>query len=147
MTTIATDGKTIACDSYLTDHHTIGHVDKLFEVPGGWLGVAGAYSSAVRFVEWLRAEDKEADEPDLTDVSAILLAPTGVYMYEGCNTPYKLVGPFNAVGSGSQAALAAMHLGASPTEAVNVAAKVDPYTGGRITTVGLQQCAESDRTG
>jgi len=40
--------------------------------------------------------------------------------------------PFYAIGSGSKAALAAMHMGADAIKAVDIACKVDPHTGGEI---------------
>ena len=138
MTTIATDGKSIACDSYLTGSEcTIGHVEKIFPTKVGFIGVAGTYTSCVDFVYWLLNEDPDADEPDMTEVSAIHLTKNGVYVYDSSVTPYKVIGPFNAIGNGAQGALTAMHLGHTPEDAVSAVSKVDPYTGGRISVYFL----------
>lgn len=41
---------------------------------------------------------------------------------------------FYAIGSGTKCALAAMHMGATAEEAVEIAKKIDPYTGGAVQT-------------
>jgi 20S proteasome alpha/beta subunit len=138
MTTIATDGKTIAADSYATGDYCIHHVQKLFDVPGGILGVAGFIATAVEFVEWLKAENHEIDPPKMEGTSAIMLTHKGeVWFYDETHVPFKNMGPCAAIGSGAQAALAAMHLGYSPRDAVKVAALVDPCTGGTITSLSI----------
>jgi hypothetical protein len=134
MTTIATDGKSIACDSYLTDN-TISEVQKIFKVHNGYIGVAGTYVSCVQFVNWLINDDNE--EPDPEGVTALLLTKDGVYCYEESLTPYKLSGKYHAIGSGEQAALAAMMCGKSPGQAVKIASKIDPATGGPILSHSL----------
>jgi len=65
-------------------------------------------------------------------VYALALCPEGIWVYDGHPQPYQLKDKFAAVGSGSQAALAAMHCGKSPKDSVRIAAKIDPATGGRI---------------
>jgi ATP-dependent protease HslVU (ClpYQ) peptidase subunit len=49
--------------------------------------------------------------------------------------------PFMALGSGSKAALGALHMGADAVQAVEIAALVDAYTGGPITSMRLSDIA------
>jgi ATP-dependent protease HslVU (ClpYQ) peptidase subunit len=49
----------------------------------------------------------------------------------------KLRETFWAIGSGEQAAMVAMHMGATAKEAVEMAKRVDPYTGGRVREFSL----------
>lgn len=46
-------------------------------------------------------------------------------------------GPFMAIGSGAQGAMVALHLGLSPREAVRIASRVDPNSGGRVRSLSL----------
>lgn len=47
------------------------------------------------------------------------------------------LGPFGAIGSGSQFAIAAMHMGKSAKTAVEIASELDLYTGGEVKGVTL----------
>lgn len=55
-------------------------------------------------------------------------------LYDEDLLPTEITLPFYAIGTGRMAAFAAMEHGATAKEAVETAAKYDPYTGGRIVT-------------
>lgn len=68
----------------------------------------------------------------MCNVWGLILNKAGIWVYDAHPEPYKVKDKFAAIGSGAQAALAAMYLEQSPKNAVRIAAKVDPLTGGRI---------------
>ena len=96
------------------------------------------------FGGWLKQHDDNLfslfDAFDLDkDISVLVLAPTGVWVYEGSGHPYQVEDDFAAIGSGAQAALAAMQLGKAPRKAVEVASLVDPATGGPVRSISLRK--------
>lgn len=137
MTTIVCSRTEMACDSLCTDATTKCTVDKIYRVGDSLIGVAGAYGSCNSFIEWLKAGSPRDAVPEMDDVAALVLSPSGIYMYDGNVAPFRLKGKFAAIGSGAQAALALMHTGASPAMAVKMAIKVDPFSGGHVSVVKL----------
>jgi ATP-dependent protease HslVU (ClpYQ) peptidase subunit len=127
----------MASDSLATDDCTKNSVAKIFRVRRHLVGVAGCYAHCMAFINWLKAGADEDEIPCFDDVYALALCPEGIWVYDGHPQPYQLKDKFAAVGSGSQAALAAMHCGLSPRDSVRIAAKIDPATGGRIITKRL----------
>jgi hypothetical protein len=107
------------------------------------IATAGESSPSKIFCEWY-GSGKEPPQKlfDLGgDFTCLVLTPFG--LLEGdvycCPEPvldYSRVG-FYAVGSGAKAALAAMHCGKSAIEAVRIAARIDPYTGGHVVHMKL----------
>lgn len=80
-----------------------------------------------------------ADEPESSEYQAIVVKPNGdVYYYRNGNQPS---GPleidFIAVGSGAEAALGAMWMGATAEDAVGVAANIDVWTGLPVYSLAL----------
>jgi ATP-dependent protease HslVU (ClpYQ) peptidase subunit len=57
-----------------------------------------------------------------------------VEVYEGDLTAALVVKPPFAIGTGRTAALGAMKAGATARQAVEIAAQIDVYTGGKITS-------------
>jgi ATP-dependent protease HslVU (ClpYQ) peptidase subunit len=105
---------------------------------GGWCGKAAIQNA---FFDWLdspkskrpNARFPERDE----DSSGIVLNPDGtVTFYGSCGFPYPRALPA-ADGSGGHIAVGAMEAGATPQEAVTIAARRDPHTGGKITVMKL----------
>lgn len=139
MTTIVCDTESMASDSMCSDELTKCSVVKIYRIRGQLIGIAGVYAHCMTFIEYLKAGDEEADHPDMDGVFAIVLTNKGaIWMYDGHPTAYQVKDGFAAIGSGSQAALAAMHCGLSPKCAVRIAAKIDPRTGGRIVEKRIQ---------
>ena len=119
----------------MTDSATQANVQKVFKIDNALIGVAGCYASAMEFLDWLTQADIDSDKPDnMQDVTALVLRGGQIWCYEGNLTPYRIYDDFAAIGSGSQAALAAMHMGATTAQAVEIAGRIDPYTGGKVDT-------------
>lgn len=136
MTTIATDGQTMAGDGLVTSGNVIfgSNIVKVFQLKDGRLaGICGSAYHAGPFCEWL---NQGGEPPELDDNFEAL-----VLMADGSCRSYDHKGRWiaeelpTACGTGREFALAAMDLGASPEEAVEAAAKRDTCTGGKITVL------------
>lgn len=147
MTTVATDGHSMAADSRATDATSMCSVTKLRRIDGWLVGFAGGVADGAALLRRLgRAgvdpvsalKDWCADGA-LDDAQAALLlcSPRGrIYLYEGgASEPWRVQDRVAAIGSGGPVALGAMLAGVEPGEAVRIAAKVDPSTGGRVRVI------------
>lgn len=138
MTTIATDGRSMAADGQESVSGTISHMAsvKVYRLTDGRLfGACGSAHEAEQVRGWLNGEQ---EKPDVSkDFGAILLTSEGV---EACSSALLFRETFQlmAMGSGMDFAIGAMEHGASPAEAVAIAVIRDPHTGGKITTLKLE---------
>jgi ATP-dependent protease HslVU (ClpYQ) peptidase subunit len=129
MTTIACDKTSMACDS-LTDHGNIRLLtdSKIVRVRNELIGMAGLKEGSLLFVEWYKGDRKQRPQIKI-DFSVIVLNEKGIFLYQEYFVCIKVRHDFYALGSGAEAALGAMHAGASPKEAVEIACKVNMNTG------------------
>jgi ATP-dependent protease HslVU (ClpYQ) peptidase subunit len=141
MTTIAANRKVMASDSLVTGGVPMCHCDKVFRIRDSLVGVCGDNAFTTKWLEWFRREMPPVEE--LMDISeeknflAMELNAKGLWMYTNTCEPDALHDKFYAIGSGSHAAMAAMHLGKSPSEAVRIAAMCDEATGGKTREMSL----------
>lgn len=138
MTTIATDGNSMAGDGLLTCGNLVHSYreQKVFLLGDGRImGICGYAFGLQAWADWL--EDPEANpipQADKEDVEFLVLETDGTcWCYNGVGQRYQQPVPV-AVGSGAGYALAAMRAGADPTEAVDIACYLDTKTGGHIIT-------------
>jgi hypothetical protein len=137
MTTIATDGKTIAADSRVTGTF-IGRHDKLFEINGSVFGVSGNVTRVMRVVDWLAAGCPDNSRPEVDDDFAILqLHPEGVLFWDSALRPVAYGIPHAAIGTGGEFAMGAMMAGKSPEKAVEIACGLDECSGPPIVSMRL----------
>lgn len=134
MTTIACNRKEMACDSYLTDGSMVLHVRKVFKRKGHVVGIAGDYAACMEFVGWwLKGNYEDEFTGEMSEVDVLILTKDGKLLHYGaCSRPFELEDDFAAIGSGAAAAMGALHVGATPAQAVKAASKVDVNTGGKI---------------
>lgn len=143
MTTIAFDGKTMACDTRVAGDHIYNTDTKIYENDFAVIGVAGDAVSGVMLIDCqgiLRPQPYDFDFEAL-----VFVKDTGkvykVAFYKSWDCALSSVIPiadgFAAVGSGSPYALAAMECGYSAHGGVAVASKFDTNTGGKIITKQL----------
>lgn len=144
MTTIAFDGKTMACDTRVVCGSNYYNTDtKIYENDFAVIGVAGDAGVGAMLIDCsgiLLAKHYDFDFEALVYVKA-----TGkvykVAFYKSWDCALSSVIPiadsFSAVGSGSPYALAAMECGYSAHGGVAVASKFDTNTGGKIITKQL----------
>jgi ATP-dependent protease HslVU (ClpYQ) peptidase subunit len=140
VTTIATDGTSMAGDGLAICHGTI--VDrscvKLWRIETGEVvGCAGSREDALAFIAWRQGKERPKIKQPF---EALVLSLVGTVTY---HTEKDLEGVPSelpaSVGSGMDYALAAMDAGASPERAVEIASLRNPETGGKITVLHLAE--------
>lgn len=137
MTTIATDGVTIAADGRTTAGKEIvtDEAKKIHRLPdGSVVGEAGLCTAGILAVEELAYAIQEDRHPKnyKGDYTLLRLTPDGraiIYWNElvGIEIPTPA-----AIGSGGEFARGAMAAGASAREAVRIATKLDSASGGKV---------------
>ena len=136
MTTIATDGNTMAADGLTVSGNIVfGHnAVKIHKLKDGRIaGMCGRANFATPFLAWL---ENGGDLPKMDeDFEALVLYPDGTcksFDHEGRELLEELP---TASGSGREIALGAMDVGATPEEAVKAACERDTNSGGKITVL------------
>ena len=142
MTTIATDGVTIAGDGKITSGDTITDLNrvKVFRLPDGTaIGYAGDLISTSAFHSWMVAGADANNRPTLSENFAAVRinGSSTVLLYDDEYRSVEMPVPY-ATGSGRNFALAAMDAGLPPKDAVAIAAKRDVYSGGRVRSVTVK---------
>jgi ATP-dependent protease HslVU (ClpYQ) peptidase subunit len=141
MTTIATDGLTMAGDGQTTspnDFIVNTTAEKVRRTASGRIvGCCGASGDDDLFIDWLENAGKK---PRLErSFAAIVLSPSEPPRVFWSDCTSSLIATPYAVGTGSAFALSAMDLGKSPEEAVAYACTRDIYSSGEITVLHLEQ--------
>lgn len=137
MTTIATDGKSMAGDSLTTaGSERVAYKQKIIRLKDG--RIIGCCECAVQVAQFVRWMDNPGDDKPALDgdeFSALILNPDGTVDYiEKHAEPIRYLAPM-AIGSGGDFALGAMLAGKSPAEAVEIAMLRDTRTGGDVTSL------------
>lgn len=133
MTTIAYDGVSMCSDSLMTcDGRRVGTMTKIVRLAGGGLlGVAGHASATSVIARWLESGCQDKPEDDI-DFTALWIKKDGTaWCIESDFNPYPMSGPCT-IGSGGDIALAALTLGKTAREAVELGIKLDCRSGGEI---------------
>ena len=142
MTTIAASrlhGE-MAADTQMNCGYSIFPSKKIYVSDHGLVGAAGSSIDCSKFLEWVgRGMDKESiPSLDAEDgFQALVMRHDALFFFEKDCFPLKIERDFHAIGSGGDAALAAMFCGKTPKRAVEIAAKVNNLTGGPITVLVL----------
>lgn len=138
MTTIATDGHTMAGDGLVVSGSTVFGVNlqKVHRLKDGRLvGLCGSGYAQRPFMTWL---EDGGDKPKLAEgFEAIVLLPDGTCRSYDENCDWLPEEVPSACGSGRQIAIGAMEAGKTPLEAVEIAARRNTETGGTITVLHL----------
>lgn len=144
MTTIAFDGKTMACDTRVVCGSNCYNTDtKIYENGFVVIGVAGDAGVGILLVEddsILVPKHYDFDFSALVWVKDIeTLCKVEFYKSWDCalSSVIPITDGFAAVGSGAPYALATMYLGNTATRSVTVASQFDTNTGGKIITKQL----------
>ncbi len=139
MTTVATDGKSIAADGLASvmDRVTNTASVKIRRLSDGRLaGYAGTVEDGLRFFAWLESGGK-APKLDSSFQGLVLHSGGEVHYWAGpCEDSGPQMAPA-AIGSGGDIAIGAMLAGKSPAKAVAIAAQRCIHTGGKITVLSL----------
>ena len=109
---------------------------KIVKTKGMLVGAAGLSGDCSRLLEWandeFKAKSKAKFEATLEEdkVDALIVKDDGIYYFcTDYSFPEKINADFYGIGSGSKAARAAMIMGATPEQAVEVACQVDDFSG------------------
>lgn len=133
MTTICTDGETIAADMLVTGNGlTHGTVSKLAKAQdGSIIGIAGSPFDLYSFVEWYEG-DRNQPWSAAEDTEILVLSPGGVIQcFNHLGRSFVCTAP-QAIGSGAGVAYGALAVGASPKQAIEAASKYDYRTSGGV---------------
>src|SRR5687768_11861660 len=134
MTTIATDGRSMAGDGaqFMNEIQRASNAAKVVRLPdGGLVGCSGNSHDCEAFRQWLIG-GQVGPRPRAKSLSVLHLQPDGTLLYYNQSGPGVVAEFPAAVGTGNELALGAMLAGASPKRAVEIAAERDPFTAGRI---------------
>lgn len=135
MTTIAVRNGVMASDSRITHESESGgsrvtRCVKMYRRRDAIIGVAGDGGAGSVFVDWY-GSGKPVPQILIdfdADLTALVLTRRGLFTYDAYCMPEKILDRFWAIGSGTKAALGAMHMGASAERAIEIACLIDPYT-------------------
>ena len=127
----------MAADTQMNDYGMISYTDKIFRIRDMLVGVAGEISSCLKAIRYMEeGEESKIIELD-GDISLLILKERQIYT---CDKTLELIPihlPFYAIGSGKEAAMGALYAGASLEEALEIACKIDPDTGGKVELMSL----------
>lgn len=139
MTTIASDGFHVAADSLISEGgYVYGYTDKIHQVKGSVLAVAGGLVDASLTIKWINDGSPEDKKPNLESLDAIFIPNHGDPIeYDERLVPMLVVIPW-AGGSGRNFALSAMKLGKSAHDAVEFAKEIDLYSGGDVISMRVR---------
>ena len=124
MTTIAAKASTgeIAADSMVSGDDSFYLVEKL---RSGQTSVYGGCGDWAKLLKFYNSLESGADLDSDTAVTVLELRSDGIWIYESTIIPAKIKNDFWAIGTGANFAIAAMHLGLTPAEAVKLACLYD----------------------
>jgi hypothetical protein len=136
LTTIAARFSTreIAADSMCSSDEAFYLVEKLRKGKSSIYGGCGDWDKLLKFYQ---AIESGGDIDSDTDVTILELRNDGIWIYESTIIPARIKNDFWAIGTGSGYAIASMHLGLSPSEAVAVACLYDTSSHAPIDTMKL----------
>lgn len=143
MTVIAWDGKHLAADKRGCSGTAIRTVTKIKKVDGVLVGLSGDYQWFGAMINWIDRGRKPEEYPlhqrDKDDWCPVLVIERDgtPSFYERSPFPIRIEDQFVAIGSGRDFAMAALHLGHTAVEAVDVACKLDSACGNGVDVLSL----------
>jgi len=136
LSTIAYKDGVMAADTLITGNDMrCGSVTKIAKGKQGIGGSAGSIDDNKKFRDWI---ERGGEHPKYDGIDGLYVTHSGKMHYLGSTgemVPF--TGKFSAVGSGEKYAMAAMEMGATAKQAVEIAKKFDCHTGGRVQEVCL----------
>lgn len=132
MTTVAVRAGVMAADSRMTHDGRPTRCVKLFKRAGAVIGIAGDDAPALMFVDWYgtgRARPEMFVHGGADFHALVIDDKKRVFLFDKWCRGERLTSPFFAIGTGADAATAAMFMGADARRAVAVACKVDINSG------------------
>lgn len=150
MTTIAYDGRFVAADSLQgsSDYDSPVSAVKLVQKGNAVYAICGYFAWFDAWITWHINGADPMNTPvckyDRTD-TAFIVFQGGACVSYSMELPYPDEAfPGEAFGSGRKYAMGAMAMGANATEAVKIAIKLDPGSGGAVQVVDLHELQKED---
>jgi hypothetical protein len=144
MSTVAWKGELLAADQQFSAGGIKTRVQKLFQHEDYAYAITGVVADGLMLAEWYKAGAMPHDFPQPTDKDSvsrlIVLRPSGLEVYQGC--PYKQPAPldgYDAWGSGCEAALGALFMGADAVQAVQAAVYHSEGSGYGVNVIKIPQ--------
>lgn len=143
MTAIAWDGRSLAADRLANTGGLRGSVTKIFRAGELLVGGSGDFAFVLAMVGWVqRGRDPAAfpeHQKNKDDWQPILVIEKSapIQLYDRTPFPVRFEQRSIAIGSGRDFAMAAMYLGRSAKEAVEVAIALDVGCGGPVDVLEL----------
>lgn len=138
MTTIAANLESMAADSLTATEDGLivdERTEKITRINGCIIGCEGDDDYISLFLDWFRKGQDLEDRPELEhgEFAAIVLRPHGLLVkyFAGC-FPVAHNADWLTLGAGCDIAAGAMACGATPRQAVEVACKLNVWTGGEV---------------
>lgn len=144
MTVIAWDGETLAGDKRMSMGCHVNTVTKIFAAGEYLIGFTGSAKHMGPFRAWLESGAKPDTFPqcpadDQIHALAVRRDHT-VWKFEGTAYPVQVEDRQASAGSGRDYARAAMHLGKSAREAVEIACLFDENCGNGVDVLRFEEC-------
>ena len=131
----------MSSDSRVSGGVPLCYCDKVFRIRNSLVGVCGDNAFTTKWLEWFRRDMPPVEElmeiSEEKDFLAMELNAEGIWLYTNTCEGDLLHEKFYAIGSGSMAAMGALHCGKTSTEAIRIASLVDEHTGGKIRELTL----------
>lgn len=142
MTTVAYKDGVMAADSKVTQgRSTITFMDKIIQKNGYVFGISGCPAACTRVVDWVAEHGLyEADNSrhKRGDFDILVWYKNQLYSLDNELYPIRLnKNKPHTLGTGADVAMGALMAGATVKQAVEIAVKIDVYTGGKIKVVTL----------
>lgn len=144
MTVLAWDGATLAADRRSVNGGLISPVTKIFRLKSGELfGCCGTLSACLQVKHWYEHNQAPDTFPmmqrdkDDWEVCLIIGLDRSIKIYERTPFPITIEREFHACGSGRDFAIAAMHLGKTAAQAVEIASLYESGCGDGIDALQL----------
>lgn len=129
----------VASDTRCSSDNAMVSVNKIRRVGRSIIGAAGDWSDVLKFWDMIeRKKKKDTGLNENSELEAIELHPSGIFLYDATGVRYSVKDEFFAIGSGGPYAMGAMAMGATPEEAVAIASRFDPSTGGEVEVMQLR---------
>lgn len=140
MTTVAANLEMIAADSNVSDGNEDFRVQtKIFPIKNGYAGYCGQVHVAMQIIDWLQNQRRKKPVfTDSEDASILILDTDGLAFVDTNMRVMRLREVEYAIGTGRQAARAAMLCGRDPKRAVELACRIDPNSRTPINVCSLK---------
>jgi hypothetical protein len=139
MTTIVASAQhgIMVADSKMVADTVWFPVEKIIRHKNELIGTAGDEEETAKWLDWYMAGKLGKEPKKFTEFEALILRPSGLYYLCANTHEIKVPRGFHGIGSGGAAAVVALLCGKHPRDAVRIACMVDQGSGGRISSVRL----------